>query len=176
MVDVGSDSGVLDAEAAKGTGIEILYQSRGVVIPNGGRERGEGGGDGGHRTKIGPVSGEADGIRGVDQASPVLMVEPEASSVASPVGIARVIFRGRADVDLLHVAPVEGGVGLKDKSGDTGDDGAGGGGSVEILGIIPVCVVACGCKRIITIIGRSVGCGGSLGTNSVSTRWGTNNN
>ena len=104
------------------------------------------------------------------------MVKPVTGSVAGPIGIAGVIFRGGADIDFLHVPPVEGGVGLEDQSGDTGDDGAGGGGSVEILGIIPVCVVACGCKRILTIIGRSVGCSGSLGTNSVSTRWGTNNN
>ena len=38
--DVGSYSGVFDAKALKGAGIKILYQSRGVVVANGGRKRG----------------------------------------------------------------------------------------------------------------------------------------
>ena len=40
MGDIGSDSGVLDAEGGEGAGIEIFHQSRGVVVANGGRKRG----------------------------------------------------------------------------------------------------------------------------------------
>ena len=53
------------------------------------------------------------------------MVEPETGAVASPVGVAGVILCSGADVDFLHIPPVEGGVGLEEKSSDTGDDGSG---------------------------------------------------
>ncbi len=80
-----------------------------------------------------------------------------AAITGDPVGIRGMDFGGGAQKDFLHVAPAEGGVGLEHEGDDTGNDGSGGGGSVEGVGIVFVAEVAGRAAGVVAVVAGEIG-------------------